>query len=279
MRTVAINGLSLEYESQGTGEPVALVHLSLYADSFAPLMNQPALAGYRLIRYHRRGYAGSSRTAGPVTIPEQAADLTGLLDQLGVRRAHIAGHSYGGLIALQVAQDRPDLVGSLALMEPALRVRSGGPASQDLTKRMAVGFQKYREGDRAGAVDGFLTAVFAPGYRQLLDRIIPEGWEQAVRDADTFFGFEVPELQRWQFGAAEAEHITAPVLSLVGGESDPAFNEIEQLLQGLLPQLVTGRVAGVNHLLHLRQPQLVAETLARFFRQHSLRATVRPSIQ
>ena len=78
---------------------------------------------------------------------------------------------------------------------------------------------------------------------------------------------------------AEADRITAPVLSLVGGESDPAFNEIEQLLQGLLPQLATDRVAGANHLLHLQQPQLVAETLARFFGQHSLRATVRPSIQ
>jgi pimeloyl-ACP methyl ester carboxylesterase len=142
---------------------------------------------------------------------------------------------------------------------------------------MAVGFQKYREGDRAGAVDGFLTAVFAPGYRQLLDRIISGGWEQAVQEADTFFGIEVPELQRWQFGTAEADRIMAPVLSLVGSESDPAFNEIEQVLQGLLPQLATGRVAGANHLLHLQQPQLVAETLARFFGQHSLRATMRPA--
>jgi 3-oxoadipate enol-lactonase len=102
---------------------------------------------------------------------------------------------------------------------------------------MAVGFQKYREGDRAGAVDGFLTAVFGRGYRQLLDRIIPEGWEQAVRDADTFFGIEVPELQRWRFGTPETNCITAPVLSLVGADSDPAFNEMEQLLQGLFSRL------------------------------------------
>src|SRR5262249_48743349 len=37
--------------------------------------------------------------------------------------------------------------------------------------------------DCAGAVDDFLTAVFAIGYRQLLDRVIPGGWEQTVRDA------------------------------------------------------------------------------------------------
>src|SRR5215813_14649118 len=118
MRTLVTNGVKLEYEIRGVGKPVALIHLSLCADSFATLMDQPALAGYQLIRYHRRGYAGSSQTAGPVAIANQAADLAGLLDSLGVRRAHIVGHSYGGLVALQLRseehtselQSRPHLV-------------------------------------------------------------------------------------------------------------------------------------------------------------------------
>jgi pimeloyl-ACP methyl ester carboxylesterase len=74
VHSAAVDGVTLEYESHGTGDPVALIHLSLYADSFAPLMDQPALAGYRLVRYHRRGYVGSSQTAAPVTIGDQAAD-------------------------------------------------------------------------------------------------------------------------------------------------------------------------------------------------------------
>ena len=106
LRTATTNEVKLEYELGGTGEPVALIHLSLYADSFAPLMDQPALAGYRLLRYHRRGYAGSSRTVGPVTISDQAADLAGLLDDLGIRRAHVVGHSYGGLIAQRPGDTR-----------------------------------------------------------------------------------------------------------------------------------------------------------------------------
>jgi len=109
-------------------------------------------------------------------------------------------------VALQLALDRPDLVDSLALMESALRVRSGGPASQELSKYMAAAMQSYRQGDRAGAVDRWLTAVFAPGYCQLLDHLFSGSWEQAVQDADMFFGIEVPELQRWQFGTAEAIH-------------------------------------------------------------------------
>lgn len=95
MRTVAVNGVSLDYEAQGAGEPVALIHAAPFADFFAPFMDQPALGGYRLVRYHRRGYAGSSRTAGPVSIIDQAADLAGLLDDLAIEPAHIVGHSYG----------------------------------------------------------------------------------------------------------------------------------------------------------------------------------------
>ena len=115
MPSVTVNRVNIKYETRGAGEAVALVHLSLYADSYAPLMDQPTLVGYRLIRYHRRGDAGSSRTAGPVTIADQAADLARLLDILGVERAYVAGHSYGGLIATPLTLTRPDLVGPSCL--------------------------------------------------------------------------------------------------------------------------------------------------------------------
>lgn len=268
--TAVLNGVSLAYEERGDGEPVVLIHLAFYADCFAPLMNEPAMNGYRLIRYHRRGSGNSSRSHGRVTIPDQAADFRRLLAHLGVRRAHIAGHSYSGLIALQFAADYPDLVGSLVLMEAALRVRAAGPASQDLTKRMAVGFQRYQEGDVEGAADGFLTAVFGPGYRPLLDRAFPGSWPQAVRDAETFFGVEATEPQHWQFGEAEARRISAPVLYIVGSESDPVFFEMEGLLREWFPHLQTARVPEVNHLLEVQQPRAVAEALAGFFAQHPL---------
>jgi len=76
-------------------------------------------------------------------------------------------------------------------------------------------------------------------------------------------------LQRWQFGTAEAARIDVPVLSIVGRESDPAFFEMEKLLKGLLSQLETVRMPGLNHLLCMREPRPVAETLAQFFAKHS----------
>ena len=121
MRSAVLDGVTLEYEVRGAGDPVVLIHLAPYADSFLPLMDQPALSDYQLIRYRRRGYGGSAEKSDRVTISENARDLAGLLRFLEIRRAHIVGHSYGGLVGLQLALDRPEAAGSLVLMEPSPR--------------------------------------------------------------------------------------------------------------------------------------------------------------
>ena len=113
--------ITLEYEVRGTGEPVVLIHGALIADAFAPLLAQPGLTErYRFIHYHRRGYMGSTHAPNPVSIAEQVADCRALLGHLGVERAHVVGHSYGGAIALQLTLDAPALVHSLAVLEPTL---------------------------------------------------------------------------------------------------------------------------------------------------------------
>jgi pimeloyl-ACP methyl ester carboxylesterase len=275
MQTAVLGEVTLEYEVRGAGDPVVLIHLAPYADSFLPLMDQPALASYRLIRYRRRGYGSNPKRAGRVTIPDNARDLASLLQFLGIGRAHVAGHSYGGLVGLQLALDRPDVAGSVILMEPALRTAAlrvgfAGPAVEDLHRRMSVGFQRYRAGDREGAVDGFLGATFGPGYRQQLEQVLPGWWDQTIGTADAFFGAEVPELQSWDFGPTQARQVTAPVLSVRGSSSDPAFAAFEQLLRQWFPQLETAEIAGVDHRLHLQRPEGVAAALAEFFTRHPL---------
>src|SRR5689334_23104318 len=106
MERATLEHIELEYEVAGTGEPVLLIHGSVIADGGKPLMSAPALADkYQLIRYHRRGYAGSTHPIEPVGISEQASDAAGLLRALGIATAHVVGHSYGGDVALQLALD------------------------------------------------------------------------------------------------------------------------------------------------------------------------------
>src|SRR5688572_18263577 len=114
MERTKLNGVTLEYEVKGSGEPVLLISTGPIADSFLPLFSEKALVErYRLIRYRQRGLDRSANGPAPVSFAGHAADAAALLGHLDVRRAHLAGHSTGAAIALQLAVDRPDLVHTL----------------------------------------------------------------------------------------------------------------------------------------------------------------------
>src|SRR5205823_2307422 len=80
MHRINLDSVDLEYDVQGSGEPVLLIHGSIVADAFLPLLAEPRLtSNYRVITYHRRGFAGSARARSPCTMGQQAADGRALL--------------------------------------------------------------------------------------------------------------------------------------------------------------------------------------------------------
>jgi pimeloyl-ACP methyl ester carboxylesterase len=222
------------------------------------------------VHYHRVGCGGSSRVAGPLSLAQHAAHGCALLRHLGIARAHIVGHSSSGNVALQLALDAPDVVRSLALLEPALM-----SVPSAVTSRAFVGkaVERYRAGDRAGAVDTFLRGTCGPGYRAVLDSVLPASFDQAVADAATFFQQELPALQQWSFGPDDARRITQPVLAVAGERSlelDPIWGERHELLLTWLPHVEPFVVPNATHLLEVEQPRSISEALAGFFARHSL---------
>ena len=275
MERATIDGIELEYEVWGLGEPVVLVHGSHVADAFAPLLAEPVLTTcYRLISYHRRGFAGSTHSGAPVSIAQQAADCRALMQGLGVERAHIVGHSYGGVIALQLALDAPQAVHSLALLEPALLAV---PSAPQFVEAMEPVLQMYQAGDKARAVDAFLQGACGPAYCRVLDRVLPGAFAQAVADADTFFLIEQPAIQEWTFTREEARRITRPVLTVLGADSEavwPGFREGRDLLLVWLPQAEQFVLPRATHLLQVQNPRDMAEGLKAFFAGHPLQVPV-----
>jgi pimeloyl-ACP methyl ester carboxylesterase len=266
MERANVDGITLEYEVQGSGDPVVLIHGSHIADAFAPLMAETALREhFNLIRYHRRGFAGSSRADSTLSISRQAADCLGLLRQLGIQRAHLVGHSYGGAIALQLALDAPEAVRSLSLLEPALLDVPSGPQIGEMLGGIV---EIYETGDKATAVDSFLQAVCGKDYRSAVD---DAGFEQAVADADTFFAVELPALEEWTFTQEEAARISQPVLAVLGADSNavlPGFGEGHQLLLEWFPQAKPFVLPRATHLLQVQNPGGMARGLAAFFAEN-----------
>lgn len=263
----------MEYEVVGAGEPVLLISPVL-ADGFLPLLSEPALAErYRLIRYHKRGWGESTHTPGPVTIAEHAADAAALLEHLGIRRAHIAGHSSGAAVALQLALDQPEVVQTLCLLEPSLLSVSSADA---FFKHAQPAFDAYTAGRHEAALAIFMSVVSGLDWeecRAVVEKRIPGAVAQTVKDADTFFGIELPALTKWVFGAELAAKIRQPVLSVVGTKTEPLWVEVAGLLRSWLPKLDECEIEGAGHLLHIQRPDLVARGIADFLGRNPMKAT------
>jgi pimeloyl-ACP methyl ester carboxylesterase len=267
----AVDGLELEYELRGRGEPVVLIHWGLCAAWAGPFIDAPALADhYRLLSYHRPGFAGSDRIEGPVSIAAHAAHCARLMGYLSIERAHIVGHSSSAMIAMQLALDSPRAVHTLALMEPARPAPATEAQAQFVRDFVAPAIQRYRAGDKAGAVDTFARGVFGADYRGPLEHGLPGAFEQAIGDADAFFAQELPAVQQWSLNQQDARRITQPTLAVVGENTTPTFPERLQLLASWLPNAELFELPGATHLLHVQNPHGMAEALASFYGRHPL---------
>ncbi len=273
MKIAKVNGVELEYEVVGAGEPVLLIS-PVIADGFLPLLSEPALADhYQLIRYHKRGWVGSTHTPPPVTIADHCADAAALLDHLGMTRAHVAGHSSGAAVAAQLALDHPATVRTLILLELSL---FSVPSGEAFFQQAAPVFEAYGSGDHEGALVMFMSAVSgldSPTCRAVLDQHVPGALAQAVKDADTFFGVELPALGEWSFSSKQAATIVQPVLSVLGADTQQLWVEVADFLRSSLPDVETCTIDGVGHLLHIQRPEPVARAMAEFLGRHPMSPT------
>ena len=121
-RTVGVNGKEIFLAEKGTGAPVVLLHgggpgasgVSNYSRNIDTLSEQ-----FRVIVPDMPGYGRSAKGVdGSDPFGYLADHIRGMLDQLGIDRAHLVGNSYGGACALRLALDTPHRVDRLVLMGP-----------------------------------------------------------------------------------------------------------------------------------------------------------------
>lgn len=116
MEKIIVNGIELAYTRHGKGNPLVLLHgfpLDHHIwDEIVPLLEDK----FDLIIPDLRGFGNSTTVNTPYTMDDFASDIAGLLDQLGIQKTAIAGHSMGGYIALAFARLFPDRVTGLGLV-------------------------------------------------------------------------------------------------------------------------------------------------------------------
>lgn len=241
-------------ETGGGGE--ALLYLHGYSDcwlSASPLL--PHLPrDWRVLAPDQRGHGSSERPEGGYEIASLAADAAALLEDAGVARATVVGHSMGSLVAQRLAIDHAERVSRLVLVGAG--PRAAGPAVDEVAEAVR-GFgdevpREFVEAFQAGTAarplpPAFLEAIVAEScrmparvWRALLDAIVA---------CDT---------------RAELSKIAAPTW-IVWGDADAFFGREHQhaLLAGI-PGAKLSVYEGGGHCPHWEEPERFARDLTAF---------------
>ena len=113
MATLDANGVHHHYEEHGTGTTVLLLHGGLES-SESWMAQTPVLAEqHRVVLIDRRGHGRTPDQPGPITYEAMRDDTISCIEALDIGGAHLVGWSDGGILALMVAIERPDLVGRI----------------------------------------------------------------------------------------------------------------------------------------------------------------------
>ncbi|HWG11656.1 MAG TPA: alpha/beta hydrolase [Streptosporangiaceae bacterium] len=249
-----------------------LIHAGGFGAWFGPLAADPALGRFRRIRIIRAGYASGPPPARHVTVADQARHCAAVLDTLQITQAHVLAHSSGCLPALQLALDRPELVGSLALLEPALVGALADPADAEALGRvLGPAVAAAAAGDTATAFDTFMRTICAPDYRDVLTAALgPEGLDHAERNCQFFFLDEIAAAGEWIFDHNAASQIRQPALLMAGACSPPPVHRGIARVAAMLPHVQTTTIQDADHLLPLRNPAALGWLVTQFARRHSL---------
>jgi pimeloyl-ACP methyl ester carboxylesterase len=259
MNTMTVNGATIGWtdtgDDTGDGDVTLRLHAGGFEAWFTPLAG---LLDGRVIRMLRTGYTGGPEPSGLVDVAGHAAHAAALLERLHAVPATVIGHSSSSVIALQLAQDRPELVSGLVLCEPPLIDALIDPADVADVRAMigpAIGKAVHAtgNGDLPVAFDAFMSAVCGPGYRGVLvETLGQDGLAQAERDSGFFFTNELPAVNGWT--PDNLTSITAPILFVQGAASPQATHRMIARLAALLPDARVATLEHANHLLPLTHP-------------------------
>lgn len=168
---IEVNGMYINYELSGKeGAKVVVLSHSL---SSSMIMWEPQLEvlepHFQVLRYDMRGHGQSDAPEGAYTLEQLAADVTGLLEALGLKTVHFVGLSIGGMIGQCLGLNHAHRLDRLVLCDTTAVIPT--EARQLFVERE----QAAREKGMAALVQGTLERWFTPGYLQenppVVDRI------------------------------------------------------------------------------------------------------------
>lgn len=212
-----VNGARLWYQITGEGEPVVHIHGAGFGHANFATATPIASRYFRCVDFDLRGYGQSERPLQPYDMRVWADDVAGLMDVLGLARAHVHGTSMGGMIALSFAAHHAERVERLVVNCAAAKLdragrltfrtwidlaERGGCGSRTLAELIAVQAlsRRFLDGPEGeGAVDMIQDILERSNRKEVFQRACRAMIEMDLR--------------------SEAAKIRAPTL-VIGGDED-----------------------------------------------------------
>ncbi len=254
-----MSNIALSYRQTGNGAPLVLIHgVGSRADDWSGVIE--ALGdGFAIFAYDQRGHGGSDAPPGPYTIEDLTGDLIGLMDDLGLARAHIAGFSLGGLVAQSVALNHPQRVDKLALISTVA-------GRTDEERARVIGRLEFLS--NAPPSDYFEQSVnrwFTPAFREAHPGIVTGRKARAVAMDTVAYAAAYHALAHTDFGEA-LTGIAAETLVMTGEDDIGSTPRMAEFMRGHIPNAQLRVLPGLRHSLLLEAPEVVGGLLRAFLR-------------
>lgn len=263
MKFTRTNDLVLHYSDQGGHDAPTIVFANSLGTDFRiwdDVVDRLG-AGFRFVRYDKRGHGLSEATPAPYRIADHLDDLASLLDDLNVSGAIVVGVSVGGLIAQGLAASRPDLVKALVLCDTGHKI-----GTAEIWNGRIDAIEK---GGIASISDAILERWFSAAYRSegnadfkayrnMLERTPVAGYvgtAAAIRDADF---------------TESTSKLTLPTLCVVGEEDGATPPDLVRELAGLIDGAQLEVIPRAGHLPCIEQPVRLAGLISDFLAAHRL---------
>ncbi|GGJ39368.1 alpha/beta fold hydrolase [Streptomyces brasiliensis] len=243
-----VNGLEMYYESHGPGQddrpPLVLLHGGVLTVGLAFGAVLPALsAGRRVVAPELQAHGHTADTDREMTVPNLAADVVALLDELDIARADFLGYSLGGLAALEIAVRQPERVGRLVLA--AAQYDQEG-IHDDVRAPDFTSPRLPSQADFQEMADAY--AATAPH---------PERFQDLLAKCTAAANAPLP----WT--ADDLRALRAPTLLLIG-DSDFVRVEHAAEMQRLIPQARLAVLPATTHMALMRRTSLLLPLLDEF---------------
>jgi 3-oxoadipate enol-lactonase len=254
----------IAYDVAGTGPVLVLLH-STVADRrmWDPQWPVLADAGFRVVRCDFRGFGETPTTLEPY---DNADDVLAVLGELGAGTIALAGASYGGKVALQIAARFPERVTALALICAGMPGHEPTETLRDFWQREEA---LLGAGDVAGATElnvaTFLGAEASEATRERVRLMQRHAFEiQLAAEQEAAPADEAGEAGEAELTLALGA-VAAPSLIVSGARDLPDFRQIAARLAGLLPSARWTELRWAGHLPTLERPTELSGLLTAFF--------------